>query len=236
MKHKQQIILVVAFLALTTARAQPTAAQSGGPFAITSFTVDTGGGGSPGGTFVVDATIGQYDASRASTGDSFAVLGGFWRPRSTAPLAITLASFVAASDGQRVLITWETVSEIDNAGFNLYRGRSEADPDLFLAWVPSLAPGSGQGNAYSIADTAVEPNRRYWYWLEGVSLNGATIRHGPVSVTVAVPTAVTMGEFQAGSRDEFVLEIWGLAVASLIGGGLLVRKRRSPPASRLSRT
>ena len=68
MKHKQQIILVVAFLALTMARGQPAAAQSGGPFAITSFTVDTGGGGSPGGPFVVDGTIGQYDASRALDG------------------------------------------------------------------------------------------------------------------------------------------------------------------------
>ena len=231
MKHKQQIILVVAFLALTMARGQPAAAQSGGPFAITSFTVDTGGGGSPGGTFVVDGTIGQYDASRASTGDSFAVPGGFWRPRSAAPLAITLASFAAATDGHRILITWETVSEIDNAGFNLYRGSSAAGPDLFLTWVPSLAPGSGPGNAYNFADAAVEPNQRYWYWLEEVSLSGATLRHGPVSVTVTAPTAVTMGEFHAASRDEFILPIWVLAVGSLIGGGLLLRRRKSPPVS-----
>ena len=36
------------------------------------------------------------------------------------PLAVALANFQAASDGDRVQVSWETVAEIDNAGFNLY--------------------------------------------------------------------------------------------------------------------
>ncbi|OOP56142.1 MAG: hypothetical protein AYP45_10655 [Candidatus Brocadia carolinensis] len=40
------------------------------------------------------------------------------------PTAITLAYFHAkAGKGGRVILTWETVTEVDNAGFNLYRSK-----------------------------------------------------------------------------------------------------------------
>ena len=44
------------------------------------------------------------------------------------PLAVTLASFEAQGQTNSILLTWETVSEIDNAGFNLYRSDSSAGP------------------------------------------------------------------------------------------------------------
>ena len=37
------------------------------------------------------------------------------------PLAVTLAAFDAQPYGHGMLVTWETVSEASNAGFNLYR-------------------------------------------------------------------------------------------------------------------
>ena len=44
--------------------------------------------------------------------------------------AVTLASFEASAAGSTTCwSTWETVSELDNAGFNLYRGTSPAAPD-----------------------------------------------------------------------------------------------------------
>ena len=59
------------------------------------------------------------------------------------------------------------------------------------------APGSTQGFAYTYDDLAVQPGQTYWYWLEDVSLGGATTLHGPVSATVSVPTAVTLASLQA---------------------------------------
>ncbi len=47
------------------------------PFAITSFTVDGGGGTSAGGTFALSGTIGQPDAGLLA-GTGFQCQGGFW--------------------------------------------------------------------------------------------------------------------------------------------------------------
>ncbi len=70
---------------------------------------------------------------------------------------MTLASFAAEAQANQVLVTWETVSEINNAGFNLYRGLSADGSDrTLLVSIPSQAPGSSQGASYSYGDTAVQ--------------------------------------------------------------------------------
>ena len=106
------------------------------------------------------------------------------------PLAVAMASFDAASQGDHVAVSWETVSEIDNTGFNLYRGISPAAPDEMLAFVPSAAPGSQQGASYSFDDNGVQAGVTYWYWLEALDLAGTSSLHGPVSVLFGTPTAV----------------------------------------------
>ncbi|MEZ4771041.1 MAG: Ig-like domain-containing protein [Caldilineales bacterium] len=109
-----------------------------------------------------------------------------------------------------VLVTWETVSELNNAGFNLYR-TGTADPpsaaDL-LAYIPSQGPGSAQGFSYDYKDYEVTPGETYWYWLEDVDFSGNTTMHGAVSVTVVAEAAVvsqrTEGVFlnsAAGAAD-----------------------------------
>ncbi len=66
----------------------------------------------------------------------------------------------------------------------------------------------------------------HWYWLEDIDLGGATTLHGPVSATVSVPTAVTLGGFEAaaGSAPSFA----GLALGAVlaVAGGLILRRRR----------
>jgi len=84
------------------------------------------------------------------------------------PLAVTLASFEAQAQTNSILLTWETVSEIDNAGFNLYRSNSSAGPGELQAFVPSAAPGSSQGAIYEWTDLDVQPGVTYFYWLEAI--------------------------------------------------------------------
>lgn len=145
-----------------------------------------------------------------------------------AVLAVTLASFGAQAGVDRVVLAWETVSEVDNAGFNLYRGDDAAGPQTLLAYVPSQAPGSTQGFSYSYDDLDVQPGRTYWYWLEDVSLSGATTLHGPVSATVLAPTAVTLAAVSASpaAAPAGLAWLWVAAGAGL-AIGVSRRRRRS---------
>jgi hypothetical protein len=114
------------------------------------------------------------------------------------PLAVMLASFAAQQQEDAVQVTWETVSELNNAGFNLYRSLAADGERTLLATVPSAAPGSTAGAAYSWRDPDVVAGQTYWYLLEDMDLSGATSLHGPVSVAVQAPTAVALASFEAG--------------------------------------
>ena len=118
-------------------------------------------------------------------------------------LAVTMADFRAEPQSDHVLVSWETVSELDNLGFNLHRSESPNAPgqQINAGLIPSQAPGSAQGARYTWQDYDVIAGATYHYWLEDVDLNGATTLHGPVSITYQAPTAVALGDLAAGSAD-----------------------------------
>jgi hypothetical protein len=147
-----------------------------------------------------------------------------------APLGVTLASFEATAQAGHVLVTWETVSELETAGFNLYR-TGTADPPAaanLLATVPSQGPGSAQGFFYSYQDNAVTPGETYWYWLEDVDLSGVTTLHGPVSAVYVGPTAVTVSGLEAAAgRPAVAAWPWllaAVAAAMALAGAVALRR------------
>lgn len=224
MKHITLLAVVMALALIASGRVH---AQSGGTFELTWFTLDGGAMTLSGGTFELGGSAGQPDAA-APSGGTFELQGGFWNLTTAAPLAVTLASFSAVSAGGQVLLAWETVSELDNAGFNLYRATSDDwGSAALLTFVPSQAPGSSQGFSYSFTDADVETGLTYWYWLEDVSLTGVTTMHGPVTVTVLAPTAVRVGNFSAHGADVQAPLGWPLAAAGLaLAAGLLAGAAR----------
>lgn len=76
-------IMILAALALL-ALASTARAQSGGPYTLSWFTVDGGGGTSTGGAYTLAGTIGQPDAGLL-TGGNYALSGGFWVGGAAAP-------------------------------------------------------------------------------------------------------------------------------------------------------
>jgi hypothetical protein len=104
------------------------------------------------------------------------------------PTAVDLASFTATADSGAILVEWETVSEVDNRGFTLYRASS---PDgvrtqLNAGLIPSqLPPGSPEGAAYQFVDESVRSGVTYYYWLEDVDVYGVKTIHGPVSAELS---------------------------------------------------
>lgn len=156
------------------------------------------------------------------------------------PLAVTLASFDAQAQAGHVLVGWETVSEMNNAGFNLYRADSAAGPQTLLAYVPSQAPGSTGGFSYIWTDRAdLTPGATYYYWLEDVDLGGAATLHAPVSVDYAGPTAVRLAAVSASTGLDTLRYpthaagagatlpwLWAAAGAGLALGASRLRRRR----------
>jgi hypothetical protein len=97
---------------------------------------------------------------------------------------ITLASFDATAKSGRVILNWSTESEIDNAGFNLYRSESQSGPFSKINDALISAMGSStQGASYEYVDNNVRNRKTYWYKLEDIDLNGQSTLHGPVSTT-----------------------------------------------------
>jgi hypothetical protein len=141
------------------------------------------------------------------------------------PLAVTLASFDVQAQADHVLVSWETVSELGNAGFNLYRTSAAAaqpGPADLLAFVSSQAPGASQGASYGFRDSNVLAGQVYWYWLADVDLGGATTLHGPVSIVYSAPTAVGLTILHAGGRSvpalSLLLVLLALSAALLLAG------------------
>lgn len=118
---------------------------------------------------------------------------------SEGSLAVTLADLRAEAQSDHVLVSWETVSEVNNQGFNLYRSTSpdSAGEKINPTLIPSQAPGSAQGAVYTWQDADVTAGTTYYYTLEDLDLSGASSLHGPVSVVFQAPTAVTLGSLAA---------------------------------------
>ena len=103
------------------------------------------------------------------------------------PTAVDLKSFTATAEKKSIVLGWETASEVDNLGFNLYRAESAGGEQIRLnaEIIPSnVYPGSQSGAAYSYTDSAVYLGRTYNYWLEDVDVYGKAEMHGPVEVNL----------------------------------------------------
>jgi len=101
-----------------------------------------------------------------------------------APTAITLISFDATAYDDGVFFQWQTGLEVDNLGFNLYRGDagklSRINAQLLAGSALLIGQGVtlGSGYAYSWWDGS-PAGESTAYWLEDHDTNGQSVWHGP---------------------------------------------------------
>ncbi|MBI2471525.1 MAG: hypothetical protein HYV59_09830 [Planctomycetes bacterium] len=102
-----------------------------------------------------------------------------------APTAVELLNFTAETDGDGVVtLQWETATEIDNAGFNLYRSRmKDGNYKKINEGLIVSTGGQTEGASYRYED--IPPaSGTYYYKLEDVDSNGASAMHGPLKMKV----------------------------------------------------
>ena len=89
------------------------------------------------------------------------------------PVPVELSQFSAESVNDEVVISWTTESELDNAGFNIFRSTSRTKN--FQRINVRLIQGAGttgERTQYQFIDKTVKPDVVYYYRLEDVDFSG----------------------------------------------------------------
>lgn len=118
--------------------------------------------------------------------------------------------------GQPIIIRWSTETEVNTAGFNVYRSESEDGPWLKIN--PRLIPASPdplRGGSYVFTDTNVIAGTAYWYELEEVELGGQATRLERTQATA-----------RAGGPLSGLQCMGGLTMLMAFGLGMVVFSRR----------
>ena len=121
--------------------------------------------------------------------------------------SVILISFTAFYHFGSLEINWATASEIENVGWNIYRGESEdaINNGEFIQVNPVLIGGTGTSDNITeyvyIDENDVVSEQTYWYWLESMDSSGIVVFYGPISITIpedddpGEPTPISNGIF-----------------------------------------
>lgn len=103
-------------------------------------------------------------------------------------LPVSLTSFTANAQFSKITLNWQTESEIDNQGFNIYR--TVKDEDNWSKINAYMIPGQGntsQRTDYEYIDNSVAGGYTYEYMLESISYAGVRVQEKVIEVFVPLP-------------------------------------------------
>ena len=101
-------------------------------------------------------------------------------PPTAAHAPAAAAAAPAPSEPIRNTIRWKTASEVENFGFDVYRGTAEEGP--FERITASPVPGAGtldEPRSYEFTDEKIESGVAYWYYVESISMQGQREKFTP---------------------------------------------------------
>ncbi len=155
---------------------------------------------------------------------------------ATNPLAVDLVSLASHAEGQRVVLTWETASEQDLAGFDLHRARSAEGPWQLVnaARIPAAMPGAPLGASYRYEDEPGEAGT-WLHRLTAVDMSGERRALGTVETTLEFPTALRLAAFRATRACRRCTSAWrpppSPCSPASYGGAETVRYKTKTPIS-----
>ncbi|KHD08921.1 hypothetical protein PN36_04695 [Candidatus Thiomargarita nelsonii] len=95
------------------------------------------------------------------------------------PTLVELFFFTATALENSVLIEWETATEIDNAGFHIWR--SDEEDGEYIMITDSLILAEGDASTYTYIDENVKDGVVYYYKLEDIDIFDVSTFRYPVS-------------------------------------------------------
>lgn len=148
---------------------------------ILGFTATQAGGSCP------EIPVGTISFNNIYTAEAakncFCVYAAFTEGQIT-PIVLKYLSAEAVENG--ILVSWETATEVNNLGFNVYRAelvegeRVKLNPELIMS---KVGPGGMTGATYEFLDETAAVGVTYYYWLEDVPLEAGMTPgiYGPIS-------------------------------------------------------
>jgi hypothetical protein len=96
-------------------------------------------------------------------------------------LLLAFSGFLAAEDsGISNNIKWATASELNNFGFDVFRGSTETGEfEKINEHTIAGAGNSDTPSRYEFADTTIEAGKAYWYYVESISMSGQREKFTP---------------------------------------------------------
>lgn len=180
---KQPILLLSTALTFVLVVSTLAAAQSGGDYDVEWQVIGSAGDEFlTGGDYQIGFTLAQAQDTPVSAGGDYQIAQGYWAGGASAPTAVVVADFWIEVHADALVACWETATELDILGFNLYRSES-GQPGTYVrlneGLIPSQAPGSPIGAYYEWNDPAVVAGQTYFYLLEIVDIYGQVTQYGP---------------------------------------------------------
>ncbi|MBN1999219.1 T9SS type A sorting domain-containing protein, partial [candidate division KSB1 bacterium] len=151
-------------------------------------------------------------------------------PLTQQPIAVTLVSFTATAINNFVILTWQTGTEINHAGFNLYR--SSRPEEGYEKMNPALIASRGNATGGYLYEYQDQPpqNGTWYYKLQDISTDGKSTLHAPVGVEYnAIPLSYALHQnhpnpFNPSTRIRYELPESGyVSIRVYDTGGRLVR-------------
>jgi uncharacterized coiled-coil protein SlyX len=116
-------------------------------------------------------------------------------------------------DRNQVVVKWQTLAELVNVGFNIYRASKDAGGQctnltkVNNVLIPSQANGVGQ-NSYTYEDQTPRSGKTYCYGIESVDTEGEAFLFVNRVVKAAGPSLATLGDFTAKPAKDSILLKW----------------------------
>jgi Secretion system C-terminal sorting domain len=156
------------------------------------------------------------------------------------PVPVELSNLIVVANLNNVQISWETLTEVNNSGFEIERASSSTTPGQDRWEKIGFVPGFGtttENHSYSYNDNHLQGGR-YYYRLKQINQNGSFVYSDIINIDITTPEEFALEQnypnpFNPSTKIRFQISDFGfvsLKVYDILGNEVatLVNEEKHP--------